>query len=182
MAFLLVDSKRKQRMVTLTVLSAMITPVVLILATGQLILTTSQRLARSVERARKLSEQFEQLVQQEAHGKSSEKKELLYQLLLRAANRSRKLQRAMSLLYVSLSLFVGTSVSIGILEALDLLVFWVPVGLGLIGAGLLFYATILLIAETRIALGAIDKEMDYLISNYAQDIPPSPLTTKAETP
>ncbi|GAB3196265.1 hypothetical protein ABID22_002835 [Pontibacter aydingkolensis] len=158
-------------MVTLTVLSAMITPVVLILATGQLILTTSQRLARSVERARKLSEQFEHLVQQETSVKNTEKKELLYLLLHKAAHRSRKLQRAMSLLYVSLSVFVGTSVSIGILEALDLLVFWVPVGLGLIGAGLLFYATILLIAETRLALSAIDKEMDYLIKNYANDLP-----------
>ncbi|MEJ8804491.1 DUF2721 domain-containing protein [Pontibacter sp. H249] len=159
-------------MVTLTVLSAMITPVVLILATGQLILTTSQRLARSVERARKLSEQFEQLVQQEDREKNTEKRELLYQLLLRAVNRSRKLQRAMSLLYVCLSVFVATSVSIGILEALDILVFWVPVGLGLLGAGVLFYATILLIAETRLALGAIDKEMNYLVRNYAEEIAP----------
>lgn len=161
-------------MVSLTVLSAMITPVVLILATGQLILTTSQRLARSVERARKLSEQFEQLAQQETSEKNTEKKELLYQLLHKAAYRSRKLQRAMSLLYVALSVFVATSVSIGVLEALGILVFWVPVGLGLIGAGLLFYATILLIAETRLALGAIDKEMDYLIRNYANDIPAEP--------
>ena len=167
-------------MVSLTVLSAMITPVVLILATGQLILTTSQRLARSVERARKLSEQFEQLAQQETTDKNTEKKELLYQLLHKAAYRSRKLQRAMSLLYVSLSVFVATSVSIGVLEALGVLVFWVPVGLGLIGAGLLFYATILLIAETRLALGAIDKEMDYLIRNYAGDIPKEPVNTESD--
>lgn len=157
----------------------MITPVVLILATGQLILTTSQRLARSVERARKLSEQFEQLAQQETTDKNTEKKELLYQLLHKAAYRSRKLQRAMSLLYVSLSVFVATSVSIGVLEALGVLVFWVPVGLGLIGAGLLFYATILLIAETRLALGAIDKEMDYLIRNYARDIPAEPVSKES---
>jgi hypothetical protein len=36
----------------LTVLSAMITPAVLILASGSLLLTTSQRLNRAIDRAR----------------------------------------------------------------------------------------------------------------------------------
>ncbi|WP_299823108.1 DUF2721 domain-containing protein [uncultured Pontibacter sp.] len=167
--------------VNLTVLSAMITPVVLILATGQLILTTSNRLARSVERARKLSEQFEQLMQQENTPKSVEKKELLYQLLHKAAVRSRKLQRALSLLYVALSVFVATSVSIGLLEALGILVFWVPVGLSLLGSGLLFYSTILLITETSLALGAINKEMNYLTRNYAADLPKQPKAQPGST-
>lgn len=157
-------------MVTLTVLSAMITPVVLILATGQLILTTSQRLARSVDRARKLSDQFEQLAQQESSKKNEEKKDLLYQLLFRAAHRSRKLQHTMSMLYVALSVFVATSVSIGVLEALDKLVVWVPVTLGLVGATILFYATVLLITETRLALGAVDIEMNYMIHHYGNDL------------
>lgn len=153
-------------MVSLSVLSAMITPVVLILATGQLLLTTSQRLARSVERARKLSDQFEQLERQEGGEQQEQKKVLLYQLLLRAAQRSRKLQQAMSLLYVALSVFVATSVVIGLLEALGWLIMWVPIVLGLVGTGLMFYATILLIAETRLALGAVEKEMSYLIRTY----------------
>ncbi|WP_224999405.1 DUF2721 domain-containing protein [Cesiribacter sp. SM1] len=154
----------------LNILSAMITPVVLILATGQLILTTSQRLARSIERARKLSDQFEELTKKPADDAVSEKKAFLYQLLLRAASRSRKLQQAMSLLYVALSLFVGTSVAIGLLEALDLQAFWLPVALGLAGAGLLLYATVLLILETRIALGAVEKEMDYLTQHYGRQM------------
>ncbi|PRY07427.1 uncharacterized protein DUF2721 [Pontibacter ummariensis] len=163
-------------MPTLSDLSAMITPVVLILAAGQLILTTSQRLARSVERARKLSEQFEELVLKKeetnsAVTDSAEKRELLYKLLTRAANRSRKLQQVMSLLYIALSIFVATSLSIGLLEVFGLLVIWVPVVLGLCGAGFLFYATILLISETRIALGAIDIEMDYLVKNYSKELP-----------
>lgn len=158
-------------MPTLSDLSAMITPVVLILAAGQLILTTSQRLARSVERARKLSEQFEELVQKKEQSEVAVKKELLYKLLQRAASRSRKLQQVMSLLYIALSIFVATSLSIGLLEVFGVLVAWLPVILGLCGAGFLFYATILLIFETRIALGAIDIEMDYLVKNYSEELP-----------
>ncbi|GAB3537022.1 DUF2721 domain-containing protein [Pontibacter brevis] len=160
-------------MPTLSDLTAMITPVVLILAAGQLILTTSQRLARSVERARKLSEQFEELVLNKEHKESAVKRTLLYRLLTRAANRSRKLQQVMSLLYIALSIFVATSLSIGLLEVFGLLVVWVPVVLGLCGAAFLFYATILLISETRIALGAIDIEMDYLVKNYSKELPDS---------
>jgi hypothetical protein len=148
----------------------MITPVVLILATGQLILTTSQRLARSVERARKLSEQFEQLMQQESTRHAAEKKEHIYKLLFRAAHRSRKLQHTMSMQYVALSIFVATSVSIGVLEAMGVLVVWVPMVLSLLGAILLFYASVLLILETRLALGAIDLEMSYLIGRYEEEL------------
>ena len=83
-------------MLTLSDLSAMITPVVLILAAGQLILTTSQRLARSVERARKLSEQFEELVKKDQN-ETSVKRVLLYKLLERSALRSRRLQQVMTL-------------------------------------------------------------------------------------
>ncbi|MBC5992215.1 DUF2721 domain-containing protein [Pontibacter cellulosilyticus] len=158
-------------MPTLSDLSAMITPVVLILAAGQLILTTSQRLARSVERARKLSEQFEELVLKKDQKDTSLKRKLLYRLLIRATNRSRKLQQVMSLLYIALSVFVATSLTIGLLEVFGVLVIWVPVALGLGGAGLLFYATVLLIAETRIALGAIDIEMNYLVENYREELP-----------
>lgn len=157
-------------MPTLSDLSAMISPVVLILAAGQLILTTSQRLARSIERARKLSEQFEELVLKQGEKENPVKKELLNKLLERAALRSRKLQQVMSMLYVALSVFVATSVSIGLLEVLGILAAWIPVALGLCGAGFLFYATVLLISETRIALGAVDIEMDYLVKNYQVDL------------
>lgn len=161
-------------MPTLSDLSAMITPVVLILAAGQLILTTSQRLARSVERARKLSEQFEELVLKKDQQDTAEKRVLIYRLLIRATSRSRKLQQVMSLLYIALSVFVATSLAIGLLEVFGVLAIWVPVALGLGGAGLLFYATVLLIAETRIALGAIDIEMDYLVKNYKEELPETP--------
>jgi hypothetical protein len=144
---------------TLAVLSAMITPAVLILATGQLILTTSQRLARALDRARKLSENLESLM--DGSSKNG-KKELLYELMTRSARRSVKLQQAMTILYVALSIFVWTSISIGLLEVLHIVYAWIPVAFGLTGVAFLFYATILLIMETRIARGSVQIEMSYL--------------------
>ncbi|MDQ3393676.1 MAG: DUF2721 domain-containing protein [Bacteroidota bacterium] len=151
---------------TLTALSAMITPAILILATGQLILTTSQRLARSMDRARKLSEGLELLIDKDSLKENETKKSLLFWLLNGHAHRSKKLQKAMSVLYLALSIFVCTSVSIGLLEVFGFKQGWIPVTLGLTGIGLMFYATILLITETRIALGTVEKEMDYLIQKY----------------
>lgn len=153
---------------TLTALSAMITPAVLILATGQLILTTSQRLARSMDRARKLSEKIEEMAAQDEKVKNASKKEHLYHLMKASALRSRKLQQAMSILYIALSIFVCTSVSIGLLEVFGFVKIWVPVALGLTGVTFMFYGTILLITETRIALASVDKEMKYLINTYNQ--------------
>lgn len=151
---------------TLTALSAMITPAVLILATGQLILTTSQRLARSMDRARKLSEKIEEMATLDEKVKNASKKEHLYHLMKASALRSRKLQQAMSILYIALSIFVCTSVSIGLLEVFGFVKIWIPVALGLTGVTFMFYGTILLITETRIALGSVDKEMKYLINTY----------------
>jgi hypothetical protein len=156
---------------TLTVLSAMITPAVLILATGQLILTTSQRLARSIDRARKISQQFEDMALHQEKLVDEEKKDLLYNMLYQAARRSKKLQQAISTLYLALCIFVGTSVSIGLFEVFNILLLWVPVALGLTGTAFLFYATVLLIAETRIAFRSVDKEMGYMLTHYRKDLP-----------
>jgi hypothetical protein len=154
---------------TLTALSAMITPAVLILATGQLILTTSQRLARAMDRARKISEKIEELDQNNI-SINKKKKVLFYQLLYGSARRSRRLQQALSILYIALSIFVSTSITIGLLEVFGFLQVWIPVVIGLIGISFLFYASILLIAETRIAYWAVDKEMMYFIENFREGI------------
>lgn len=153
---------------TLTALSSMITPAVLILASGQLILTTSQRLARTMDRTRKLSEMLEELSQTKS--KNTRKKEFLYLLLGRSARRAKKLQQSMSILYVALSLFVCTSVSIGILDVFDVPALWIPIALVITGVVFMFYATILLITETRIAVGSVNREVSYLAGKDLYDL------------
>lgn len=149
---------------TITVLSAMITPVVLILASGQLIMTTSQRLSRVVERTRKLLDWIKELVKLNATEASIENEvTVLFEQLHKNTKRARLLTRAMSALYVTLSIFVATSISIGLLDISKAKYTWIPVAFGIVGAGLLFYASILLIKESRLALSAVNTEMDSAI-------------------
>lgn len=149
---------------TITVLSAMITPVVLILASGQLIMTTSQLLSRVVERTRKLLDWIKELVKANAAEASLENEvAVLFEQLHKNTRRARLLTRAMSVLYITLSIFVATSISIGLVDISKAKYTWIPVVFGIIGAGLLFYASILLIKESRIALFAVNTEMDSAI-------------------
>lgn len=142
----------------------MITPVVLILASGSLILTTSQRLSRVIERTRKLTDWLKELTKTPA-GETLIEDEVvtLFDQLHRNTQRARLLQRAMANLYLALSVFVATSISIGIIDISKSSLTWVPVVLGIMGAMLLFYASIMLIKESRIALFAVNKEMDSAI-------------------
>jgi hypothetical protein len=149
---------------TITILSAMITPVVLILASGSLILTTSQRLSRVIERTRKLTDWIRELADTNA-GKDSVHDEvmILFQQLSKNARRAKLLQRAMACLYITLSIFVATSISIGVVDISKAQYTWIPVVLGILGALLLFYASILLIKESKIAISAVNQEMDSAI-------------------
>ncbi|MBD1395654.1 DUF2721 domain-containing protein [Pontibacter sp. JH31] len=148
----------------LTILSAMITPAILIMASGSLILTTSQRLSRSMERVRKLAEQYSELIEKgELTADDLGEKSFLLELLLRATRRCRLLQRAMTSLYLTLGVFVATSIAIALFDVLNLPFAWAITLLSLLGAGLLFYASLLLIVESRIALQAVDREMDWVM-------------------
>lgn len=146
----------------LAVLSAMITPAVLISACASLILATSARLGRVVDRTRNLSQRFEDLTRETADGEEvQEKRAMLFDQLDKATSRARLLQRAMTRLYLALSVFVGTSVAIGIVATSRTQYAWIPIGLGLVGGGLLLMASVLLIWESRLALAAVYSEMDF---------------------
>lgn len=154
----------------LTVLSSMITPVVLIMASGSLILSTSQRLGREIERTRKLGSRLKELTDDEAV-KNGEREEILstHLQLKRSTRRVRHLQRAMTSLYLSLLFFVATSISIGLVDLLYLTYNWVPVTLVLTGAILLLYSCIELISESRLAYLAVNFETRRamkLVKNY----------------
>jgi hypothetical protein len=145
----------------------MITPAVLISACGALILSTSVRLGRVVDRVRVLSDRFEEL----AHKPETdvvlytERMQLTFEQLDWLTSRARHLQRAMTTFYLSLGLFVATSVSIGFVGLITEAgggFHWIPVVLGMLGAALLFVGTMLLGFEAALALRAVNAEMDFL--------------------
>jgi hypothetical protein len=64
--------------------------------------------------------------------------------------------------YIALSIFIATSVAIAVVAAVAGNFTWVAVGLGIIGSFFLLYASVLLVLESRMALGAIMSEMDFV--------------------
>lgn len=150
---------------TLAILSAMITPAVLILASGSLILTTSNRLSRVIDRVRELAAELgPTAVSAEAPAPppDRERTTLIADLLARSVARARLLQRALASLYGAQSVFVATSIAIGVIELARLDAGWFILALGMFGAALLLYASMLLIAESRRAVVSVFSEMDFL--------------------
>ena len=148
----------------LAVLTAMITPAVLISACGTLILSTSTRLGRVVDRVRAISKDFEELSSNAPHVELfDERRAMIFHQLDLLTSRARLLQRCMKIFYLALCVFVSTSVAIGMVAAVDIARYsWVPVLMGLLGAVCLFYGSILLIIEARLAHRGISTEMDFL--------------------
>jgi hypothetical protein len=144
------------------VLTAMITPAVLISACGSMILSTSSRLGRVVDRVRALSDKLEELAERHAE-ETSEREAIIFAQLDKLTSRARILQRSMVAFYLCLGMFVATSVAIGVVAILGNTRYTiVPVILGLVGACFLFYGSMLLIFEARLALSTIHAEMDFI--------------------
>jgi hypothetical protein len=146
----------------ISVLSAMITPAVLISACGSLILATSDRLSKAVTRTREISGALIPRATDQRNETREEERRVLFTQLDFVTTRSRLLQRALSRLYAALAFFVGTSVTIGLVAITSPKFTFVPIALGLCGAGLLLYAAFLLIKESRFALAAVNEEMDFM--------------------
>jgi hypothetical protein len=151
----------------ITVLTAMITPAVLISACGSMILSTSVRLGRVVDRVRALSDRLEEIVSDDENAElNKERQAVIFEQLDKLTSRERILQRCMVTFYLSLGSFVATSVAIGVVALFASPRYTlVPVVFGIIGALFLFYGSMLLILEARLALSTIHAEMDFIWSH-----------------
>jgi Protein of unknown function (DUF2721) len=157
---------------SLAVLTAMITPAVLISASGTMILSTSTRLGRVVDRVRSLSERLQQLSSGERKSEFlEEERTMLFGQLDKLTSRSRLLQRALTTFYVAVGVFVATSVAIGVVAFFGARGAWVPVTFGLIGAFFLFYGSMVLIFEARLALSTTHAEMDFIWRVSKRSVP-----------
>lgn len=147
------------------VLTAMITPAVLISACGSMILSTSHRLGRVVDRVRALSDKLEELATRHQIDPviAKERQAIIFEQMDKLTSRARILQRSMVTFYLALGMFVATSVAIGVVAVIGNSRYnIVPVIVGLAGACFLFYGSMLLIFEARLALSTIHAEMDFI--------------------
>lgn len=148
---------------TIEFLTAMVTPTLLISATGSLVLSTSTRLGRVVDRVRELESRLSELIVVE--DKSSitlyEKRlETVVKLLDKVTSRARILQQAMGAFYYGLGFFILTSVTIA-LAAFFSTYRWLPIPIGIIGIIFLFYGSVLMLRETWMATATVNAEMDF---------------------
>ena len=149
--------------ITIEFLTAMITPALLISATGSLVLSTSTRLGRVVDRVRDLEQRLAELIVVEDKDNIplyDKRLETIVNLLDKVTSRSRILQKAMGAFYYGLCLFVLTSVSIGVVGIIGVYRL-IPIPIGIIGILFLFYGSILMLRETRMATATVNAEMDF---------------------
>src|SRR5262245_45798506 len=147
----------------LEVLSAMITPAVLISASGMLVLSTSNRLVHVVARVRDLSDRLERMMEFEGSKRQAEKRLMIIRQLELLTSRARLLHRSLTSLYGAIGIFVLTTFDIGITANSRSHRFgYAAVILGLIGTAFLCYSSMLLILEARRAFASTKSEMDFL--------------------
>ena len=148
---------------TIEFLTAMVTPTLLISATGSLVLSTSTRLGRVVDRVRQLEDRLSDLIYHEDKADIplyDKRVEVIVDLLDKVTSRSRILQRALAAFYYGLGFFILTSVSIAVVGLFNIYR-WLPIPIGIVGIMFLFYASLLMLRETRMATATINAEMDF---------------------
>ena len=145
------------------ILGAMITPAVLISASGTLLLSTSNRLGRVVDRIRVLADEVE-LFDDGAHSAKIrvEKKLLVIEQLTGLSKRIYLLQGAITVLYSAIGLLVATSIAVGLGSFLPASFGSIPVFLALSGGSFLLFGSIILVQEARLAVRTTIQELNYV--------------------
>jgi len=144
----------------LSIISAMITPAILILATGSLVASTLTRLGRIVDRARALLRDI-----REFRGTGDTINTVLSENWLKSYDRRAAFaERALTIYYVAIFLFVAASLAIAIDDITRGYVPWLALVLTVSGAFCLFAGTAALVLETNIATGQIRLEIDATMS------------------
>lgn len=138
------------------VLTAMITPAVLISACGTLAFSTGTRLSRVVDRVRGLAAGIERAPD---GGEGPFGRGLVLDQLEQLSRRVLLLRSAMTGFYVAIGLFVLTSLAVGVVALTRAPLGWVPVATGLLGSVALLHGSVLLVREARLAVASTLEEM-----------------------
>ncbi|MGQ4583584.1 DUF2721 domain-containing protein [Lysobacter sp. F60174L2] len=135
------------------ILTAMLAPAFFLTATGSLLISASNRLARVVDRLRQLMKDMES---------ATDEDELrwLDHRVSRQRRRSGLILRANQLLYLSLSFFVGTSLMVVLDAFVPSPAGVLPTTFAVLGVLGLFASSLLLSRESTIAVAILNEEMD----------------------
>ena len=138
---------------TYDMLSAMITPAIFLTANASLIISTSNRVSRVVDRIRALNDLADKLDRGITDlDFPAERMAHLQDQMRRLERRSDQLRLALTALYLAFSSFVGTSLALAIDAMLKNWLIAVPLLLAVAGVGLMLFASIKLVREALAAL------------------------------
>jgi len=136
------------------VLTAMLAPAFFLTATASLLTSANNRLSRIIDRLRAVLKELEESV-------DSEYTAVLEKRILIQRRRSLLILRGSQLLYVAISCFVGTSLTV----AGDAFVGYrfgaAPTVLAVLGVLAMFAASLFLAREATLAVAAVNEEMDH---------------------
>lgn len=145
------------------VLASMITPALLISASGNFIISTSSRLGRVVDRMRELTERYEAMVK---HPDQYDLYEQRFQMadwqIRMQTKRLTFLHSALNQFYICATLFVLTSIAIAMLSVFAFKFFWIPVASGILGAFFMMNGCFYMVLEARAATDMTKRETSFV--------------------
>ena len=145
-------------------LSAMITPAILMTSNASLIISTSNRMSRVVDRIRVLNDRGDELCRGESKlDFVAERRAHIADQLLRLEKRGDRVRYALTMLYFSFASFVGTSLTLAIdtLIGNKHLTSALAISLSVAGVSLMLAACVNLIREARAALASNRQEIRF---------------------
>ena len=157
----------------------MIAPALFLTATGSLLISTSNRIARIVDRIRTLVALCESGELDKLDFADLRRRHAIDELE-RLQVRSRRVAVAVTLLYLAFTSFAGTSLAIGIRPLLGNYLAELPAVTAVAGVALLFVACIYLVLEARSSLQGNETanrplwEWERQIVNTSSATPPAP--------
>jgi len=142
------------------ILTSMITPAVLISACGTLIFSTSARLGRIFDRVNVMKTEIESILDGRLNY-HTERMDFISGQIQCAKKRAALIQKSMAALYTATALFVASSLAIAINTAYGSSEqAWVPTLIALTGGLFLFFASALLLYESRFNLIFVVRNID----------------------
>ncbi len=147
---------------TYETLSAMIAPAIFLTANGSLIISTSNRMARVVDRIRVLNDASDQL----CRGTSTldfapERMAHIHDQLDRLVSRSDRIRFALVGLYMAFGAFVGTSLGLAVDVCFANRLAALPTSLAVFGVSLMLFACVNLVREALEALRSNRLEIQF---------------------
>ena len=136
------------------ILTAMLAPAFFLTATASLLMSANARLARVIDRARVLLREL-------GEAEDAQDRELLERRIAMQKRRSQIILRGSQLLYIAISFFVGTSLTVAGDAVLGYRFGVLPTALAALGVLAMFAASLLLARESSMAVFAINEEMDH---------------------